>query len=189
MTFRSKVTADLLFGVQIIGAFVLCVSQFIRLLTSTNGQLLCMFLGIEIFIALHLLLAVAALRDQPNRITKQAVWIYALWVVLIGTNIIAFFLNGHYRWSENDTRTGILILVGVGTVMSAMRIRKIGLGDPMVKGLLAMIFKALPQDEFRNLVHHPRRLGGLRWEFYSSVSSEDGCLVFPGFGGVVHWSW
>ena len=37
MSSKKKLIADLLFGVQIIGAFVLCGSQFFRLLETAQG--------------------------------------------------------------------------------------------------------------------------------------------------------
>lgn len=39
MSLKKKLIADLLFGIQIIGAFVLGGSQFFRFLKTTQGQL------------------------------------------------------------------------------------------------------------------------------------------------------
>lgn len=145
MSSKKKLIADLLFGVQIIGAFVLCGSQFFRLLETTKGQLLSMFLVMEAYLCLHLMLAAGAHRAQPSRVTRQTLWTYVMWLALIGTNIVAIFLNGSYQWSQNDTRTATLALLGTVLVFAVMKLRGIRLQDPMLKSFLAMLFKALPQ--------------------------------------------
>ncbi|MEK9158933.1 MAG: hypothetical protein AAB673_02940 [Patescibacteria group bacterium] len=145
MSWNKKLLADVLFGVQIIGALVLSGSQFFRLLETTQGQLLSMFLIMEGFLCLNLMLAIGSHRAQPSRITKQTVWTYIMWLVLIGSNILAIFLNGHYQWSPNDTRTSLLAIGGAVVVFTVTKIQGVGLKDPMSKSLLAMIFKAMPQ--------------------------------------------
>ena len=145
MPSKKKLVADLLFGVQIIGAFVLCVSQFFRLLETTKGQLLSMFLVMEAYLCLHLMLAVGAHRAQPSRVTRQTLWTYMMWLVLIGSNIAAIFLNGSYQWSQNDTRTTTLALLGTVLLLVVMKFRGIKLQNPMLKSFLAMLFKAVPQ--------------------------------------------
>lgn len=145
MSWNKKLIADVLFGVQILGALVLSGSQFFRLLETTKGQLLSMFLIMEAFFCLSLMLAIGSHRAQPSRITKQTIWTYVMWIVLIGSNILAVFLNGDYKWSPNDTKTSLLALSGAVVVFAVTKIQGIGLKDPMSKSLLAMIFKALPQ--------------------------------------------
>ena len=145
MSSKKKLIADLLFGVQIVGAFILCGSQFFRLLETTKGQLLSMFLVMEAFLCLHLMLAAGAHRAQPSRITRQTLWTYAMWLALIASNIVAIFLNGSYRWGQNDTRTASLALLGTVLVFAVIKFRGIRLQDPMLKSFLAMLFKAMPQ--------------------------------------------
>lgn len=104
-----------------------------------------MFLLIEAFLFLHFLLAIKAHRVQPSRVTRQTLLTYLIWFAFIGSNILAIFLNGEYQWSRNDTVTSILALSGIVVVFIGAKIRKIELQDPMLKSLLAIIFKALPQ--------------------------------------------
>lgn len=145
MSSEKNLIADLLFGVQIIGAFVLAGSQFFRLLETTKGQLLSMFIGIEAFLCLNFMLAASAYREQPGRVIRQALWTYATWFALMGSNIAAIFFNGNYRWSQNDTRTTMFLLLGTMLVFAVMKIRGVGFQDPMPRSLLAMSCKALPQ--------------------------------------------
>lgn len=104
-----------------------------------------MFAMYEVFIVLHLLLAIAAHRVQASRITKHTIFIYSLWLVLIASNILAIFLNGNYVWSENDTRNVVFSIVGVVLVFIVMKVKNVGLTDPMLKSFLAIVFKAMPQ--------------------------------------------
>lgn len=145
MSSKKKLIADLLFGIQIIGALVLCGSQFIRFLKETQGQLLSMFLLVEAFLILNFWLAKKAHRVQASYVTGQTLVIYKIWLVLIGSNILAFFLNGNYQWSRNDTMTIIIALCMTAVVFVGAKIRKIDLKDPMLKSFLAMLFKAFPQ--------------------------------------------
>lgn len=145
MSSRKKLIADLFFGIQIISAFVLCGSQFFRLLEITQGQLLSMILLVEAFLFVNFLLAIKAHRVQSSRVTRQTLLVYLTLFVLMGFNVLAFFLNGEYQWSRNDTVTSILVLCGIVVVFIGAKIHKIELQDPMLKSLLAMIFKALPQ--------------------------------------------
>lgn len=145
MSSQKKLVADLLFGVQIIGAFVLAGSQFFRLLETTKGQLLSMFLGMEAFAFINILLAISAHREQPSRAVRQALWTYALWFALMGSNIVAVFINGGYEWSQNDTRTFTLLFLGAAAVFALMKVKDIGLQDPMPRSLFAMVCKAIPQ--------------------------------------------
>lgn len=145
MSSWKKLVADFLFGVQIIGAFVLGGSQFFRLLETTEGQLLSMFLGMEAFASINFLLAVSAYREQPSRAVRQALWTYAIWIAFIGSNIAAIFINGGYEWSQNDTRTFTLLFLGAVAVFALMKVKDIGFQDPMPRSLFAMACKALPQ--------------------------------------------
>ena len=145
MSSKKKLIADLLFGVQLIGAVALCGSQFFRLLETTKGQLLSMFLGYQAFLVLHLVLAIGAYRAEPSRITQQTIFVYIMWIVLAGSNAVAILLNGGYKWSQNDTRFVVLAAIGTIVVFAYASLSGIGIKNPMCKGFLAMIFKALPQ--------------------------------------------
>lgn len=145
MFWKTRMIADLLFWIQLIGAFVLAGSQFFRLLETTEGQLLSVFFVVVVFMALHLLLAIGAHRAQPSRITRQTIWMFALWIMLLGSNIAAVFINGTYEWSPNDTRTVLIVLCSTGVVFALARFRGVGFSDPMPKGCLAIVFKSFPQ--------------------------------------------
>ena len=146
MSLRARMAiSDLLFGGQIAGALLLCAVQFLRLIETTQGQLLSMYVCIEAYLCFNLMLALDAHRVRSGRVIRQALWTYVIWLVLIAFDIAAFVINGSYQWNENDTRTAIFVTLGVVLICVATNSRNIGLEDPMIKSLLAMLFKALPQ--------------------------------------------
>lgn len=145
MSSWKKLVADLLFWVQVVGVLVVCGSQFFRLLETTKGQLLSKFLGMETFFCINFILTTRAHREQSGRVIRQALWTYAMWIALIGSNIVAIFINGGYEWSRNDTRTFTLLFLGAAAVFAIMKVKNIGFQDPMPRSLFAMACKALPQ--------------------------------------------
>jgi hypothetical protein len=145
MSSRKKFIADLLFWSQILLAFVFSIPQFLRLLKNTQGQSLSMQIVMLGFLVLVLSLSFGAHRNQPSRITRQTIGIYAMWTVFISANVAAIFWNGEYQWSSNDSITSLLAVAGASVTFSVCWIKSIGLNDPMPKGILATAFKAVPQ--------------------------------------------
>lgn len=146
MSVRKKMFADLLFVVQILGALALCGSQFVRFLHTTDGYSLAMLLLMEVYLLLHLALALGSHQAAPSRVTYQTLLTFVIWIVLIGSNIGALWWNGKYRWSANDTWTSVLALGGTAVVFTLSKRMKLDWRDPLPKSVLAILFKALPQS-------------------------------------------
>ncbi len=145
MSRTQKVTADLVLAIQIVGVFVLGGSQFLRLLETVRGVNIMMFIAFEIFIVLNLAITIGLHRKQPTRVTRQLLGTYLMWFVAMGMNVGAVVWHGGYRWGMNDALTGIIAGSSVAvTLLIAMR-RGLKFGDPIVKGWLAVCFKAIPQ--------------------------------------------
>ena len=145
MSSNKRLIADLLFWVQIVLAFVFSVPQFLLLLENTQGQSLSMQIVMLGFLVMSLSLAFGTHRASPSRITRQIIAIYLMWSVFIAGNIGAIFWNGKYCWSVNDSVTMVLAVIGIVVVLVVCRTRNTGLDDPMPKGLLAILSKAVPQ--------------------------------------------
>ncbi len=145
MPSRKEMISDSLFWVQIIAAIVLCGSQFFCFLETTKGQLLAMFLVMEGYFFLNLLLSVSAHTERPSRATGQLMGTYILWLALIGSNIAAIFINGSYEWNQNDTSIAVLAIVGTVALVVVAKLKGLGLQDPMLKSLLGILFKTVPQ--------------------------------------------
>lgn len=142
---RKTLVADLLFWVQIVLASWFSIPQFFSLILSVEGQSLSMQFVILGFLLLNLSLAFNAWRKEPVRGTAQLVIIYVMWVFYVFSNIIAIFINGRYVWSVNDYITCYSVGTGTLIILSFCYWKKLGLKQPITKGLLAINFKAVPQ--------------------------------------------
>lgn len=145
MATRKRFIADLLFGVQIVFGLISGGSQFIRMLTTARGVNVSWFVLWEIFLGLNLILAFRAHRNQPSRVTTQTIASYLLWVVVIGANTAVMFIRNTGTWDATDTRTTLLVAVGVLATLAISKSRSLQISDPLVRGVLALFFKAIPQ--------------------------------------------
>ncbi len=141
----KKIIADLLFVIQIVGALVFCGAYFLRSLHDVKGSSLVQFGLVATYLLFHLGLGVGAHRASPSRTTRQAIFTYTLWFVLISAVFVATGTNQAYRWNDKETiqllTTGILTAI----VLAAIAIQHKKLSDPMAKGLFAIAYKSVPQ--------------------------------------------
>lgn len=142
---KKRLVTDTLFIVQILSAFILAGSQFFRMLSTIEGVNFAMFATMEVFLGINLYLAIMAHRVQPSRVTRQTVATYAIWTVLIASNIVAILWHGGYKWGKTDVITFALTGLGVVATLFVARRCRLGVTDPVVKGYLAVFFKATPQ--------------------------------------------
>jgi hypothetical protein len=140
-----QLTTDALFGVQLGFTFIFGGSQFYRMLTTRQGVNLSWFLSWLIFLVLNLILTIRAHQSQPSRVTVQTVLSYVAWTVVVAADLMVMLWKGTHIWDMTDTvTTGFVGLGAVLTLWLAHRL-ELGLVDPMVKGWLAVFFKAIPQ--------------------------------------------
>lgn len=145
MSWKERTVADLLFGVQIVGALVFCGAYFMRSLHDVTGSSIVQFSLVATFLLFHLALSVGAHRAAPSRVTRQAIFTYAFWFVLIVAIIGAAGTNPAYQWNEKETAqlmTAVVLTIAV-LIVSAIQDRK--MSDPMVKALFAIAYKSVPQ--------------------------------------------
>lgn len=145
MSQRQRWIADSLFAIQIGCALLFGGTQIARMLDTTEGVSLTWFLCWLIFLALNLLLSIKAHQVQPSRVTAQTVVTYATWSTMIAGTLGVLLWRSLGAWHLVDTLN--VILSGLGIVATLAVGRRLGLGfaDPMVRGWLAVFFKATPQ--------------------------------------------
>jgi hypothetical protein len=141
----SRLTADALFGVQLLFTFIFGGSQFYRMLTTRQGVNLTWFVSWLIFLLLNLALCLRAHQNQPSRITLQTILSYAAWTVVVAADLAVMLWKGTHVWGETDTVTAIIVGLGVVLTVGLAYRLELGIVDPMVKGWLAVFFKAVPQ--------------------------------------------
>lgn len=145
MSSKKKIIADLLFVAQLFLLLLVSGSSFLRIIKTTAGQSLSAFIFMEAFQFLQFLLAIGAYRAQSSRVVKQTLFAYLFNLTFLGSNIVAFFINGNYCWGSNDNWASTCVLISITVVFLLVTIYKLSFKDPMIKSLLAIAFKSLPQ--------------------------------------------
>ncbi|KND51877.1 MAG: hypothetical protein ABA06_01290 [Parcubacteria bacterium C7867-001] len=145
MSLPKKTIADLLFGVQLVGAVIFCGAQFLRSLEDVHGVSIVQFALATTFVVFNLLLGIGAHRAQPSRVTMQGIVTYIVWVAMLTAVVVAVATNREYRWSIQDSVTlGIAVVLTIGTLgFGALQGRPIR--DPMTLAFLAIASKSMPQ--------------------------------------------
>jgi hypothetical protein len=145
MNRTNRLTADLFFTLQIGLALISGGSQFLRLLTTSQGVNVSWLASWLAFLAINLSLTLRAHRLQPSRVTLQTVLTYAAWTTVIGADLMVLLFRGTELWDFKDTLTALA--VGLGVAVTWLRARRQGLGltDPLVHGWFGVCFIGLPQ--------------------------------------------
>ncbi len=142
---HTQVFADVCFVIQVICTILFGGGQFLRMLTTSQGVSMTWFIFWEAFLVLNLILAVRAHQTQPSCVTLQTICSYALWTVMVTADLAVMLWKGNGVWDVNDTLTTVLGGAGVTLTLCIAYHKKLGIGDPIAKGWLAVSFKAIPQ--------------------------------------------
>ena len=146
MTPRNQhFVGDVLFALQMFFALSMGLSQAWQMVHSTEGIILTWFAFWGFFLLINLKLSHQAHLVQPSRITKQTLIVYATWTVIMALNISVFLWRDEAVWKDVDTLTSTFALIGIFIVIAVSLFQKLSLSDPILRGYLALIFKAMPQ--------------------------------------------
>jgi hypothetical protein len=144
-TATKQLTADALFVLQIALALVSGGSQFLRLLTTSQGVNVTWLASWLAFLLINLTLTLRAHRSRPSRVTLQAVLTYGAWTLVIAADLGELLFKGTAVWDLKDT--GTAVVVGLGLLLTGLAARRRGLPvtDPLVNAAFGMCFIGLPQ--------------------------------------------
>jgi len=145
MPINKQITTDILFLVQIALAVISGGSEFLVLLTTSQGVNLTWLASWLTFLLINLALTIRAHLSRPSRVTLQTVLSYAAWTVMIAACLGALLWKGADLWDAKDTLTAVV--VGVGLLITVLWAYRVGLKltDPLVNGFFAVCFIGLPQ--------------------------------------------
>jgi hypothetical protein len=115
------------------------------MLTTSQGVSITWFGFWEVFLVLNLVLALRAHRNQPSRVTLQTIFSYSLWTVMVTLDLGVMIVKGTGTWNGRDTATVALAASGIAVTLLVAFLNQLGIADPIVKGYLAVCFKAVPQ--------------------------------------------
>jgi hypothetical protein len=145
MPAAKQLTADLLFVLQLVLALISGSSQFLRLLTTSQGVNVSWLACWLIFLVINLELTLRAHRSRPSRVTLQTVLTYGAWTSVIAANLALLLWRGTEAWDHKDTVTAVMVGLGLLLTLMYARIRRLGLTDPLVNAGFGMCFIGLPQ--------------------------------------------
>ncbi len=145
MKISKKLAADLFFVLQICLALISGGSQFLRLLTTSQGVNVSWLASWLTFLLINLGLTIRAHRLRPSRVTWQTVLTYGAWTTVIAADLGVLLWMGQELWDYTDMVTLAMVGPGVALVCLWAWRRGLGLIDPMVNAGFAMCFIGLPQ--------------------------------------------
>jgi hypothetical protein len=145
MPTTKQLTADILFLLQIVLGIIFGGSEFLRLLETSQGIPIFWLASWLAFLVINLALTIRAHVSRPSRVTLQAVACYALWTVIIASDLAVLLLKGTDIWRTADTLTALIVGAGlIVTILWGYR-RGRGLTDPIVHGYSGILFIGIPQ--------------------------------------------
>jgi len=145
MPTAKQLTADLLFVLQIVLALISGGSQFLRLLTTSQGVNVSWLASWLTFLVINLELTLRAHRSRPSRVTLQTVITYGAWTTVIAANLALLLWRGTEAWDGKDTLTAAMVGMGLLLTLLYARSRRLGFTDPLVNAGFGMCFIGLPQ--------------------------------------------
>lgn len=141
----DKLTADIIFIIQICLALLLGISQFIKMLSSTEGVSASMFFYTDIFFGLLFWMAIIAYRKIPGRMARETTIVYATSVFVYSVLLIETYIRAPVFWEMSDWFTSGLVLAGIAAIGTTKTIKGWDLNEPYLKTGMAVAFKAIPQ--------------------------------------------
>ncbi|MSR15152.1 MAG: hypothetical protein EXR86_11435 [Gammaproteobacteria bacterium] len=157
MSMRARRIADGLFAIQMGCVLLFGVTQISLMWKTTEGVSLTWFVFWAIFLGINLVLAVRAHQVQPSRVTSQTVFTYAAWLTVLAAGLGVLVWRSLGAWYLVDTVNVIVSGLGIAVTYLLGRRHGLGFADPMVRGWLAVFFKATPQ---LTLAWHITQVGG-----------------------------
>jgi hypothetical protein len=145
LTSTKQLTADTFFVLQLVLCLISGGSQFVRLLTTSQGVNVSWLACWLAFLLINLGLTFHAHRRQPSRVTLQTVLTYSAWTLAIAACLALLLYQGTEVWDGKDTATTVMVSLGVLATWLAARRRGLTHTDPLVHGWFGVCFIGLPQ--------------------------------------------
>jgi hypothetical protein len=145
MADKKRLTADFFLALQFILAAISGGSQFVRLLTTSQGLNISWLVSWLAFLLINLALTIRAHKARPSRVTLQTVLSYGIWTVAIAANLALLLWKGTAVWDGKDWLTTAVVGLGLLAIFIWARVQLLSWRDPVVHGLAGLCFIGLPQ--------------------------------------------
>ena len=142
---KQQLTLDFFFALQLVLAAVSGGSQFLRLLSTSQGVNISWLASWLAFLVINLALTIRAHFTQPSRVTWQTVLTYCAWTLVIAANLALLLWRGTAGWDAKDTGTAIVVSLGLFLILAWSRWQGLAWTDPVVHGLFGVCCIGLPQ--------------------------------------------
>lgn len=143
---KQQKVMDLIFGVQVILGIILGVSQFIKMLSSTQGVSTSNYLFSWIFLLVNLFLAFRARKEKTGRILWQMIFNLVEGSIVYTSFLVLLIFKAENLWDNKDWLTTLLVVASLlGTIFVSQKIFKVSLKDPFVQGFISLFAKTIPQ--------------------------------------------
>lgn len=166
---RDRQVADGLFLIQMISAVGFIGTQVILMRTTIEGISFTWLAFWGVFLLINLSLSCRAHQLRPSRITLQTVITYGTWTLILALCIAIYIWRESTIWTPVDTWTAGLALGGILLTLVIGHLNKLPISDPLVRGYLAVFFKAVPQLA---LSYHILMVGGAGMSTFAIVSGH-----------------
>ena len=142
---KTRLLGDSLFYVQLLAASSFGIAQAWLMLTTTEGVISTWLAFWGIFLIINLSLSYRAHQVKPSRISKQTLIVYAVWTAIMTINVGVFLWQDQDIWNAVDTLTAVLATAGIALTLLVGYLKGLPIADPLIRGYLAVFFKAVPQ--------------------------------------------
>lgn len=142
---RKWNAADLLFAIQMLGMVAFIGAQAQRMTQTVQGISPAWLVCAEAFCVINVGLAYRGWRQMPVRSTLQLFVTHGSWTIGIALLLVLFALKAtEIVWGWYDTTTFVTVVLA-STIVYWIGVRNgAGITDPIVRGLLAAIFRGIP---------------------------------------------
>ncbi len=127
---KKQLTADLFFILQLFLAAISGGSQFVRLLSTSQGLNISWLASWLAFLLINLALTIRAHRVRPSRVTLQTVCSYGIWTLIITANLALLLWKREAVWDAKDWVTTMVIILGLLLTLVWSRWRGLALDRP-----------------------------------------------------------
>jgi hypothetical protein len=136
----------ILFWIQVVGVLIFGSSQLYHMITySTIGLSESMFLCNTIVVTINLVLALKAHKIQSSKNTKETVLIYFFGTIIYMSFLVTMAIKAESAWGNLDWITLAIVLIVVAIVFVYVVYKKINYRNPLLKGVISLILKVVPQ--------------------------------------------
>ncbi len=136
----------ILFLIQVVGALIFGGFQLHHMIAySTNGLSESMFLCNAVFVGINLILALKAHSVGSSKNTKETVLIYIIGTIIYIAFLAVMAIKAESVWGNLDWITITIVLSLIAIMFAYVTYAKISYNNPLIKGVVSLIVKVIPQ--------------------------------------------